>query len=575
MDSPAPSPTNAKIDINPAIDAAAVIAVPTVVDTNTKIDINPAINVAAVIAVQVIVDTNAKIDINPAINVAAIIAVPAIIDADDKIDIDLTTDDKMGIDLAVDTAVSLTAPSVAGTASPDLEDSVAGSTITIPATAGGFDMAFGLFNFHVDNDGVAELISIGDSMPPATAPTTSLLTEGNPSTTALLTPLEDEPRSKDSTPSVGSNDFEAPPPPPTTAYCADCDAYHFVGAGDFSSYEIAGCEDPRGGTAAVYPMISECERALNVLTLRTMPYDPDYVEGLYSDYTCSDDDDVYPEAKGKIGNSDSSYSSGSVASSNEYMVDYDSNLLVEVESYLRDNDIYPLALGEISDDSIPSFGGHCMMASHGDGNENRANDGRNRSNTGRQFITQDQIRYTRRVYAGEADMGPNPSPQELAALRFVVQEQKDQISADRRILERRRDEADASSRRQAALSSHYLSSVQHRTRSHISPRGDRHNVARNLEADFNEIDLLPKTKEAVIMATTAYIAANAANDDEHMRHLRNLALEGVRVLQGTANQEHETTPRRAIPPVEQSRHPAAAPAVAPRTQVVEPINGEL
>jgi hypothetical protein len=348
-----------------------------------------------------------------------------------------------------------------------------------------------------------------------------------------------------------------------------------VGARDFSSYEITGCEDPRGGTATVYPTISECERALNTLTLRTTPYDPDYVEGLYSDYTCSDDDDVYPEAKGKIGNSDSSYSGGSPTSSNEYMVDYDSDLMIEAESHIRDDDVYPPALGEISDDSIPSFGGHCMMASHGDGSENRANDGRNRSNTGRQFITQEQIRYARRVYAGEADMGPNPSPQELAALRFVVQEQKDQISADRRILERCRDESDVSSRRRAALSSHYSSSVQHRTRSHISPRGNMHNVAQNLEADFNEADLLPKTKEAAIMATAAHIAANAANDNEHMRHLRNLALEGVRVLQGTTNQEHETTPRRAIPPVEQSRHPAAAPAVVPRTQVVEPINGEL
>jgi hypothetical protein len=102
-----------------------------------------------------------------------------------------------------------------------------------------------------------------------------------------------------------------------------------------------------------------------------------------------------------------------------------------------------------------------------------------------------------------------------------------------------------------------------------------HNIARNLEADFNEADLLHRTKEAAIMATAAYIAANAANNDKHMRHLRNLALEGVRVLQGTANQGHETMPRRAIPPVEQSRHPAATPAVAPRTQVVEPINGEL
>jgi hypothetical protein len=156
-----------------------------------------------------------------------------------------------------------------------------------------------------------------------------------------------------------------------------------VGARDFSSHEIAGCEDPREGTAAVYPTISECERALNALTLRTTPYDPDYIEGLYSDYTCSDDDDVYPEAKGKIGNSDSSYSSDSATSSNEYMVDYDSDLMIEVESYLRDNDTYPPALGEISDDSTPPLGGHCMMASHGEGNENRATDGQNRSNTGR------------------------------------------------------------------------------------------------------------------------------------------------------------------------------------------------
>jgi hypothetical protein len=97
-----------------------------------------------------------------------------------------------------------------------------------------------------------------------------------------------------------------------------------------------------------------------------------------------------------------------------------------------------------------------------------------------------------------------------------------------------------------------------------------HNITRNLEAEFNNTELIPKTKEAAIMAATAYIAANTSNGDEHMRHLRNLALEGVRVLQG-----HEATPRRTIPPTEQPRHPAAAPAVAPRAQAVEPINGEL
>jgi hypothetical protein len=323
------------------------------VDSASPLDIDSAIDVAAVIAVPAVVDNNDKIDIDSDIDAAAVIAVPAIVDNNDKID----------IDFAIDTAIGIAVPNIISTTSPEPKVNIAGSTVTgtaspsdpglilaavivspasgttgaVSVTTGGFDMAFGLFNFHVDNDGVAELISVGDSMPPATAPTTSPVTEGNPLATASPVSLEEEPRPKDSTPSVGSNNFEALPPSPITAYCADCDTYHFVGAGDFSSHEIAGCEDPRGGTAAVYPMISECERALNALTLHTTPYDPDYVEGLYSDYTCSDDDDVYPEAKGKIGNSDSSYSSESETSSNEYMVDYDSDLMIEVESYFSDN----------------------------------------------------------------------------------------------------------------------------------------------------------------------------------------------------------------------------------------------
>jgi hypothetical protein len=96
-----------------------------------------------------------------------------------------------------------------------------------------------------------------------------------------------------------------------------------------------------------------------------------------------------------------------------------------------------------------------------------------------------------------------------------------------------------------------------------------------LEAEFNEVELLPRTKEAAIMAIVAYIAANASNDDEHMWHQWNLALEGFRVVQGTNEQDHEAMPRRNIPPVEQTRNQAAAPAVAPRTQVVELLNDEL
>jgi hypothetical protein len=182
---------------------------------------------------------------------------------------------------------------------------------------GVFDMAFRLFNFHMDSNGVAELISVSDSTPPVAETSTPPAVGGNPPTIVLLALSEEESRLKTLTPSVGSNDFEEPSPSPTTTYCINCDAYHYVGARDFSYHEITGCEDPRGGTAAVYPMIFECERALNALTLQTAPYDPDYVEGLYSDYICSDDDDdVYPEAKGKIGNSASSDSSESATSSN-------------------------------------------------------------------------------------------------------------------------------------------------------------------------------------------------------------------------------------------------------------------
>jgi hypothetical protein len=102
-----------------------------------------------------------------------------------------------------------------------------------------------------------------------------------------------------------------------------------------------------------------------------------------------------------------------------------------------------------------------------------------------------------------------------------------------------------------------------------------HNITQNLEAEFNEAELMPKTKEAVIMAAAAYIAVNASNGDEHMRHLRNLALKGVRVLQGTPGSAHDAIARRTAPPVEQARHPAPVPAAAPQTQVVEPLNGEL
>jgi hypothetical protein len=189
-DSPAPSPTNAKIDITNTIDTTVGIAVPTDIDTNAKVNIDTIIDIT--------------------IDTVAGIAAPAVIDAHP-------------LEPEVDIMESI----IIDTTSPNATDLIpvttivgptSGTTGAVSAITGGFDMAFGLFNFHVGNDGVAELISVGDSTPPATAPSTPPVTEGNPSATTPLAHLEEEPRPKDLTPSVGSNDFKIhlhPQPPPT------------------------------------------------------------------------------------------------------------------------------------------------------------------------------------------------------------------------------------------------------------------------------------------------------------------------------------------------------------------------
>jgi hypothetical protein len=180
------------------------------------IDINP---------LTISLDTNVKIGIDTAIATAVGIAVPAIID---------TIPSETEVDIAKSTVIDTASPSAADlTPAATIIDTTSSPAGAVSAVTGGFDMAFGLFNFHVDNDGVAKLVSVSDSTLLAAAPSVSPAIEGDPSTTMPLTPSEEEPRLETSTPSVGSNDFEDPPPPPTTAYCVECDAYHYVGTGDF------------------------------------------------------------------------------------------------------------------------------------------------------------------------------------------------------------------------------------------------------------------------------------------------------------------------------------------------------
>jgi hypothetical protein len=278
MDSLAPSPTI--IDL-PTSMASINSFVPTRVDGSS-----PATGVDS---------ASPTIDIDialPTIDIDIDIASPTI-----NINIDATSPTIIGItSLAI---VDIASPTIGMLYSPTIINSAPMVAIDTPVMTvidpiscltgspsiriRGFEMTFGLFNFHVDDDVTAELISIIDPATPTADLDTLLVVKSIPSTTTPPMSAKVDAMLETLTPSVRSNDFQDPPPSPTTAYCVECDAYHFVGIGDFSHREITGCEDPRGRTAAIYPTISECERALNALTLQPTPYDPDYVEGLYSD----------------------------------------------------------------------------------------------------------------------------------------------------------------------------------------------------------------------------------------------------------------------------------------------------
>jgi hypothetical protein len=116
----------------------------------------------------------------------------------------------------------------------------------------------------MDDAGIRELLSMADFTTPAVdsmAPSPTVTQQAVEDNSAPASGTGQAPES--TTPSVVSNTLQDPPPSPTTAYCVNCDAYHYVGSRDFSPHEISGCEDPHGGTTVFYPTISECERALD------------------------------------------------------------------------------------------------------------------------------------------------------------------------------------------------------------------------------------------------------------------------------------------------------------------------
>jgi hypothetical protein len=129
---------------------------------------------------------NTNIDIDTASTTIVGFAVPTVIDA---------TLPATMVDITGSTISNTTSPSIVDFVSAPAIDSLAATIVDLASSSmgvaaaktRGFDMAFGLFNFRVNDDGVAELISISDLTPPTADPSRLPAIEGNPLTTTPLT----------------------------------------------------------------------------------------------------------------------------------------------------------------------------------------------------------------------------------------------------------------------------------------------------------------------------------------------------------------------------------------------------
>jgi hypothetical protein len=157
-DSPAPSPTIIDLSTLTRVDGSSSAttidsALPTAIDI-TSLAINIDVALSAV-NIDINVDTTSPTIVG--------IAAPTIIN---------TTSPTAVVDIASPSIFESTPMLDVDSSATTTIDPISRVTGTIVARIGGFDMAFGPFNFHVDNDGAAELISINESTLPAVDPST-------------------------------------------------------------------------------------------------------------------------------------------------------------------------------------------------------------------------------------------------------------------------------------------------------------------------------------------------------------------------------------------------------------------
>jgi hypothetical protein len=178
--------------------------------------------------------------------------------------------------------------------------------------------------------------------------------------------------------------------------------------------------------------------------------------------------------------------------------------------------------------------------------------------------TREMVRFPQEVWDrvarainGTEPMTVTATPEELQAYQYRLARTRRELEKQKIELDRRQEEASASSRRRAELSRHSGTSgdshreARRRARSRLQniPEAERETLIQNLDMSFMSIDtrgnIIPKTPEAGYMATQAFILASRPPPGDPREALYNMAMAGcgamgaafaARPPEGTARQ---------------------------------------
>jgi hypothetical protein len=184
-------------------------------------------------------------------------------------------------------------------------------------------------------------------------------------------------------------------------------------------------------------------------------------------------------------------------------------------------------------------------------------------------LSQETWNKARDAIAGRCFLGENATRDKLLAYRYLLYLEKKEIRRMRQELDERKERANESIRRRAALSSIGNSSVgagncNRRTSSRLRniPKGERQEMTQQLELSFMSIDsrgnIQPKMPQAAMVACQTYLMITQPPNDDPRAATHRTALASLNIV----GQHLEGTPRQEVAPPR--RHASPRQEEAPR-----------